>query len=74
MKGLHQQALVLFVGDTRSMIKKIKEVIEDKQIDINNHKDSYMIIQEFMKHHIDGVKLKEGKVTKCPSCSTDNLR
>jgi hypothetical protein len=33
-----------------------------------------MIIQEFMKHHIDGVKLKEGKVTKCPSCSTDNLR
>ncbi|TXE20559.1 hypothetical protein ES731_05970 [Psychroflexus gondwanensis] len=54
--------------------KKIKEVIEDKQIDINNHKDSYMIIQEFMKHHIDGVKLKEGKVTNCPSCSTDNLR
>ena len=49
---------------------KIRDLLEDKQIDVVNHKDSYMIIQDFMKHNIDGIKLKEGKVTDCPSCST----
>jgi hypothetical protein len=48
---------------------KIKKIFEDKQIDVNNHKDSYMIIQDFMKHNIDGIKLKEGVVTDCPHCS-----
>ena len=48
---------------------KIRKLFDDKQIDINNHKDSYMIIQDFMKNHIDGVKLKEGEVTDCPHCS-----
>lgn len=49
---------------------KIRTVLKDKQIDINNHKDSYMIIQDFMKHNIDGIKLKEGKITECPECNT----
>jgi hypothetical protein len=48
---------------------KIRELLEDKQIDINNHKDTYMIIQEFMKEHVEGVKLKEGVVTECPNCA-----
>lgn len=48
---------------------KIKKIFEDKQIDVNNHKDSYMIIQDFMKHNIDGVKLKKGIVSDCPNCS-----
>jgi hypothetical protein len=48
---------------------KIRTLLEDKQIDVNNHKDSYMIIQDFMKNNIDGIKLKEGIVTDCPNCS-----
>lgn len=49
---------------------KIRTLLKDKQIDINNHKDSYMIIQDFIKHNIDEVKLKKGIVTECPNCST----
>lgn len=50
---------------------KIKEILEDKQIDINNHKDSYMVIQDFMKQNIDGVKLKEGITKDCPTCQPE---
>lgn len=50
---------------------KIRDLLKDKQIDVNNHKDSYMIIQEFVKTNIDGIKLKEGVVTNCPNCSTE---
>lgn len=50
---------------------KIRTLLEDKQIDVNNHKDSYMIIQDFVKHNIDGITLKEGIVTDCPNCSTE---
>lgn len=50
---------------------KIRTLLEDKQIDVNNHKDSYMIIQDFMKQHIDGITLKEGVVTDCPNCSNE---
>jgi len=49
--------------------RKIRTLLKDRQIDINNHKDSYMIIQDFMKHNIDGVKLKDGVISDCPSCS-----
>lgn len=48
---------------------KIRDLLRDKQIDINNHRDSYMLIQDFMKHNIDGIKLKEGIVSDCPNCS-----
>lgn len=48
---------------------EIRDLLEDKQIDINNHRDSYMLIQDFMKHSIDGIKLKEGIVSDCPKCS-----
>lgn len=47
---------------------KIRTLFKDKQIDVNNHKDSYMLIEEFMVQHIDGIKLKEGVVTDCPNC------
>lgn len=49
---------------------KIRTLLKDKQIEINNHKASYMIIQEFMTHNIDGVELKEGIIKECPKCST----
>jgi len=48
---------------------KIRDLLKDKQIDVNNHKDRYMLIQDFMKHNIDGIKLKESVVTDCPNCS-----
>jgi hypothetical protein len=31
---------------------KIIDLLKDKQIDINNHQDSYMLIEVFMKHRI----------------------
>jgi len=48
---------------------KIRDLLEDRQIDINNHIASYTLLQDFMKHNIDGIKLKEGIVTDCPNCS-----
>ncbi len=50
---------------------KIRKLLKDKQVDVNNHKDSYMLIQKFMKHNIDGIKLKEGVVSECPTCSDE---
>lgn len=51
---------------------KIRTLLKDKQIDINNHKDSYMLIQDFMKHNVDGIKLKESVLEDCPNCSIEN--
>ena len=50
---------------------KIRTLLKDKQIDINNHKDSYMIIEDFMAHNIEAIKLKEGIITDCPNCYTN---
>ncbi|MFA5667614.1 MAG: hypothetical protein WC967_00090 [Balneolaceae bacterium] len=47
---------------------KIKELYEDKQVDVNNNKDSYMLIQGFVKEHIDGYHIKDGIVHVCPDC------
>lgn len=49
---------------------KIKSLIKDKQIDVNNHKDSYMVIQDFMKNYIDGNRLQKSIDKDCPNCST----
>lgn len=53
---------------------KIRTLLKDKQIDINNHKDSYMLIQDFMKYNIDEIKLKDSIISDCPNCitKTDN--
>lgn len=48
--------------------KKIRTLYYDRQIDVNNHKDSYLIIQDFVKTHIEGIKLKKGKTSTCPKC------
>lgn len=37
---------------------------EDKQIDVNNHKESYMLTEAFVKVNIDGFELKPGVVKK----------
>ncbi|MGF1556152.1 hypothetical protein [Paucihalobacter sp.] len=53
---------------------KIRQLLKDRQIDINNHKDSYMVIQAFLKENIDGFKLKEGDVQECPTCVRKNSK
>jgi hypothetical protein len=47
---------------------KIRTLFKDKQVDVNNHKASYMLVQGFVKKNIDGIKLKEGKTETCPTC------
>lgn len=47
---------------------KIRQLFKDKQIDVNNHKDSYMKVQKFMVKYVDGIQLKQGKITECPTC------
>lgn len=51
---------------------KIRKLFIDKQIDVKNHKSSYLVIEEFLINHIDGIKLREGKIEKCPSCGDVN--
>jgi hypothetical protein len=50
---------------------KIRTLFKDKQIDVNNHKDSYMLVQEFVKKNIDGMRLKSDVVESCPYCDTE---
>lgn len=47
---------------------KIRDLYKDKQVDVNNHKDSYMLIQGFVKEHVDGYNIKDGTVHVCPNC------
>lgn len=47
---------------------KIRTLIEDKQIDVNNGRDRYMLVQQFVVEHLDGIKLKEGEISTCPTC------
>ena len=48
---------------------KVRQLYRDKQVDVNNHKDSYMLIQGFVKEHLDGYQIKDGVVHVCPNCS-----
>lgn len=48
---------------------QIRQLFKDKQIDVNNHKDSYMLVKNFMVEHIDGIHLKEGRIDSCPTCN-----
>lgn len=47
---------------------KIRQLFKDKQIDVNNHRDSYMKVQKFMVEHINGIHLKQGSIKECPTC------
>jgi 2-keto-4-pentenoate hydratase/2-oxohepta-3-ene-1,7-dioic acid hydratase in catechol pathway len=51
---------------------KIRLLVKDKQIEINNHQSKDMIIREFVKEHIDGIHLQQGDIIPCPSCSNKN--
>ncbi|MCG2460278.1 hypothetical protein K8352_05920 [Flavobacteriaceae bacterium F89] len=47
---------------------KIRQLFKDKQIDVNNHRDSYMKVRKFMVKYVDGIRLKQGEVHECPTC------
>lgn len=51
---------------------KIRDLIKDKQIDVNNHKDRYLLIQQFVKENLEGIKLKEGEIHSCAVCNCDD--
>ena len=47
----------------------IRELYEDKQIDVNNHTANYAFIQDFVVNKLDGIHLKKGNNSfECPTC------
>ena len=51
--------------------KKIRKLYKDKQIDVNNHQASYLLVRDFVVTNIDGIKLKKGEISPCPTCSSE---
>lgn len=47
---------------------KIREVYRDKQVDVNNHEDSYLLIQKFVKDNMDGYRVKDDVIHVCTDC------
>ena len=46
---------------------KIREIVKDRQINVNSGRENYAFIQEFVVNHIDGIQLRnsiDGKVCK----------
>jgi hypothetical protein len=48
---------------------KIRQLFRDKQVDVNNHQESYTLIQQFVKQHLDNITLREGDIYHCPVCA-----
>ena len=48
---------------------QIREMYEDKQIDVNNGEAHYAFIQDFVVTYVEGIKLKKGNNSlECPTC------
>ena len=47
---------------------KIRKLYKDKQVDVNNNEDSYMLIQKFVKDNMDGYRVMDGVTHVCPDC------
>lgn len=47
---------------------KIRTLYKDKQVDVNNKEDSYMLIQKFVKDNMDGYQVKDGVTHVCTDC------
>ena len=48
---------------------QVRDLYEDKQIDVNNHEENYAFIQDFMVNHLDGIQLRKGNNGyECPTC------
>src|SRR5690606_7677840 len=48
--------------------QKLRKLFRDKQVDVNNHQDSYMLVQKFVVDHLDGIKLRDGEIVECAKC------
>lgn len=48
--------------------QKLRKLFRDKQVDVNNRQDSYMIVQKFVVDHLDGIKLRDGEIVECTKC------
>lgn len=48
---------------------QVRDLIADKQIDVNNQESRHSFIREFVVNHVSGIKLqKQNKGWQCPSC------
>lgn len=49
---------------------EVRDLLNDKQIDVNNHNQKHAFIQQFVVEHLDGIKLKkhEGNTRMCQKC------
>ncbi len=49
----------------------IRELYDDKQIDVNNHKAHYAFVQDFIVNRVNGIRLIKGNdSSECPTCRT----
>jgi len=51
---------------------KIRTLLKDKQIDVNNYQERYTLIRDFVVNHIDGIKLRESLIEPCEDCKSRN--
>ncbi len=47
---------------------KIRKVFKDKQIDVKNHRDSYIKVKKFVVEKLDGVRYRKAEIETCPTC------
>ncbi|WP_158857277.1 hypothetical protein [Lunatibacter salilacus] len=71
-KNTAPEGLCSVCWGTQEYDGKIRILIKDKQIEINNRQEKDMIIKAFVKEHIDGIRLQAGEVKSCPTCSGEN--
>lgn len=49
--------------------KKVRELYQDQQIDVNNHKANYSFIKEVIVTNLNGIHLVKGNNNlECPTC------
>ncbi|MFY0598616.1 MAG: hypothetical protein JXR03_03020 [Cyclobacteriaceae bacterium] len=47
----------------------VRDMIEDKQVAVNNHESRHSFIQDFVVNHVDGIHLQKGDGgLQCPRC------
>jgi len=71
-KNTTPEGLCPLCWGTQEYDGKIRILVKDSQIEINNHLEKDMILRAFVKEHIDGIKLQGGEIHSCPTCSGEN--
>lgn len=55
---------------TQEYDSQIRQLYEDKQVDVNNHTAHHAFIQQFVVDRVDGIQLKKDEdAFVCPTCS-----